>query len=232
MVVIDEFSMVDISLAASLMRALDRGTRLVIVGDHYQLPSVGPGSVLRDLLAAGVPSYELTEIKRNTGDIVQACHAIKDGRRVVPSPSLDPEKGLNLRHIEEDDPFRIQEIIRDLVVSRIPQRPEGYDQVWDIQVLSPMNVKTQLSCLHINEILQKALNPYGKEVKGTPFRIGDKVIQRKNEYNKLEEWGEDEEDVGKKESRKEPKSRPFLSMATWEKPISTMTKTPDKGKDY
>jgi exodeoxyribonuclease V alpha subunit len=99
----------------------------------------------------------------------------------MPSPSLDPEKGLNLRHIEEDDPFRIQEIIRDLVVSRIPQRPEGYDQVWDIQVLSPMNVKTQLSCLHINEILQKALNPYGKEVKGTPFRIGDKVIQRKNE---------------------------------------------------
>ena len=93
-VVIDEFSMVDISLAASLMRALDRGTRLVIVGDHYQLPSVGPGSVLRDLLAAGVPSYELTEIKRNTGDIVQACHAIKDGRRVVAFPLPGPGEGI------------------------------------------------------------------------------------------------------------------------------------------
>jgi exodeoxyribonuclease V alpha subunit len=180
-VVIDEFSMVDISLAASLMRALDKGTRLIIVGDHYQLPSVGPGSVLRDLLAASVPSFELTQIKRNTGDIVQACHAIKDGRRISPSPSLDPEKGLNLRHIEEDDPFRIQEIIRDLVVNRLPQRPEGYDPVWDVQVLSPMNEKTLLSCLHINELLQKALNPYGKEIKGTPFRIRDKVIQRKNE---------------------------------------------------
>ena len=88
---------------------------------------------------------------------------------------------MNLRHIEEDDPFRIQEIIRDLVVNRLPQRPEGYDPVWDIQVLSPMNEKTLLSCLHINEMLQKALNPYGKEIKGTPFRIRDKVIQRKNE---------------------------------------------------
>ena len=151
------------------MRALDKGTRLIIVGDHYQLPSVGPGSVLRDLLAAGVPSFELTQIKRNTGDIVQACHAIKDGRRILPSPTLDPEKGLNLRHIEEDDPFRIQEIIRDLVVTRLPQRPGGYDPVWDVQVLSPMNEKTLLSCLHINEMLQKALNPYGQGDQGNAF---------------------------------------------------------------
>ena len=178
-VVIDEFSMVDISLAASLMRALDKITRLIIVGDHYQLPSVGPGSVLRDLLAAGVPSFELTQIKRNTGDIVQACHAIKDGRRIWPSPSLDLEKGFNLRHIEEKNPLRIQEIIRDLVVNRLPAR--GYDPVWDVQVISPRNEHTPLSCLRLNELLQKALNPLGREVKGTPFRIGDKVIQRKND---------------------------------------------------
>jgi len=126
-----------------------------------------------------VPSYELTEIKRNTGDIVKACHAIKDGRPVSPSPHLDPEQGLNLRHIEESDPYRIQEIIRDLVVNRLPQR--GYNPVWDVQVLSPMNEKTLLSCLHLNDMLQKALNPMGREVKGTPLRIGDKVIQRKNE---------------------------------------------------
>jgi exodeoxyribonuclease V alpha subunit len=178
-VVVDEFSMVDVSLAASLLRALDAGTRLLIVGDHYQLPSVGPGSVLRDLLAAGVPSFELTRIKRNTGDIVQACHAIKDGRPISPSLTLEPENGLNLRHIEEQDPLLIQEIIRDLVVNRLPQR--GYDPVWDIQVLSPMNEKTLLSCLHLNEIMQEALNPMGREIKGTAFRIGDKVIQRKNE---------------------------------------------------
>ena len=90
----------DISLAASLFRAV-AGNESADRGDHYQLPSVGPGAVLRDLLAAGVPSYELTEIKRNTGNIVQACHAIKHGRPAVPSPRLDPEAGLDFRHVEE-----------------------------------------------------------------------------------------------------------------------------------
>jgi len=176
-VVIDEFSMVDISLAASLFRAINQGTRVLIVGDHYQLPSVGPGAVLRDLLTAGVPSYELTEIKRNTGDIVQACHAIKDGREVTPSLELRPEEGLNFRHIEESDPFRILEIIQDLTIKRLPAR--GYDPVWDVQVLSPMNERTALSCLDINTLLQNALNMH-PPVPGTPFRVGDKVLQRKN----------------------------------------------------
>jgi exodeoxyribonuclease V alpha subunit len=186
LLVVDEFSMVDISLAASLFRAVARGTRVLIVGDHYQLPSVGPGAVLRDLLAAGVPSYELTEIKRNTGDIVQACHAIKDGRPAIPSSHLDLESGLNFRHIEVSDPFRsndddppgVQEIIRDLVTKRLPMR--GYDPVWDVQVLSPTNEHTALSCLDINVLLQGALNIH-PPVPGIPFRIGDKVIQRKNE---------------------------------------------------
>ena len=178
LVVIDEFSMVDISLATSLFRDITPGTRVLIVGDHYQLPSVGPGDVLRDLLAAGMPSYELTQIKRNTGDIVKACHAIKDGQPAIPSPILDPDQGYNLRHIEESDPIRIQEIIRDLVANRLPKR--GYDPVWDVQVLSPMNERTQLSCLHLNGILQEALNIH-PPVKGTPFRVADKVLQRKNE---------------------------------------------------
>lgn len=180
LVVIDEFSMVDIPLAASLFRAIAPGTRVLIVGDHYQLPSVGPGAALRDLLAASVPSYELTEIKRNTGDIVKACHAIKDGRPAIPSPTLDPQEGFNLRHIEESDPIQIQQIIREIVCERMARRPEGYDPVWDVQVLSPMNERTLLSCLHLNEMLQSALNIH-PPVKGTPFRVGDKVLQRKNE---------------------------------------------------
>ena len=178
LVVIDEFSMVDIRLASSLLQAIPKGARLLIVGDHYQLPSVGPGAVLRDLLAAGVPSFELTEIKRNSGDIVKACHAIKDDRPFLPSVRLEPETGLNLRHIQESDPLRIQSIIRDLVAHRLPQR--GYDPVWDVQVLSPMNERTALSCLHLNELLQEALN-INPPIKGTPYRLGDKVIQRKNE---------------------------------------------------
>ena len=176
--VVDEFSMVDISLAASLFRAVAAGTRVLIVGDHYQLPSVGPGAVLRDLLAAGVPSYELTEIKRNTGDIVKACHAIKDGRPAVPSPHLDEKAGLNFRHIEESDPFEIQEIIRNLVTKRLPMR--GHDPVWDIQVLSPMNERTALSCLDLNTLLQGALNIH-PPIPGIPFRVGDKCVQLKNE---------------------------------------------------
>jgi exodeoxyribonuclease V alpha subunit len=125
-----------------------------------------------------MPSYELTEIKRNTGDIVQACHAIKDGRPAIPSPRLEPESGLNFRHIEESDPFEIQEIIRDLVTKRLPMR--GYDPVWDVQVLSPMNERTALSCLDLNVMLQGALNIH-PPVPGVPFRISDKVIQLKNE---------------------------------------------------
>jgi exodeoxyribonuclease V alpha subunit len=178
LVIVDEFSMVDVPLAASLFRAIAPGTRVLIVGDHYQLPSVGPGAVLRDLLAALVPSYELTEIKRNTGDIVKACHAIKDGWSPTPSPTLNPEAGHNLRHIEESDPVRIQEIIREIVAQRMSQR--DYDPVWDVQVLSPMNERTLLSCLHLNELLQGALN-INPPVKGTPFRRADKVLQRKNE---------------------------------------------------
>jgi exodeoxyribonuclease V alpha subunit len=178
LLVVDEFSMVDISLAASLFRAVARGARVLIVGDHYQLPSVGPGAVLRDLLAAGVPSYELTEIKRNTGDIVKACHAIKDGKSAEPSPHLDPDAGLNFRHIEESDPFEIQDIIRDLVTKRLPMR--GYDPVWDVQVLSPMNERTALSCLDLNVLLQGTLNIH-PPVPGTPFRVGDKIIQLKNQ---------------------------------------------------
>lgn len=184
-VVIDEFSMVDISLAASLFRAIVPSTRLLIVGDHYQLPSVGPGAVLRDLLAAGIPSYELTEIKRNTGDIVKACHAIKDGRPAVPSPTLNLDNGFNFRHIQESDPAKIQEIIKDIVTHRLPQR--GYDPMWDVQCLSPVNDRGELSCKALNELLQNALNPYFP-IKGeanyaskSPFRPRDKVIQRKNQ---------------------------------------------------
>jgi exodeoxyribonuclease V alpha subunit len=180
-VVIDEFSMVDISLAASLLNALGSGTTLLIVGDHYQLPSVGPGSVLRDLLAAEIPSHELNEIKRNTGEIVKTCHAIKDGRPIFPSDTLKLSEGRNMRHIECSDPEIIQGVIRDLVINRLPSREEKYDPVWDIQVLSPRNEDNPLSCKTLNEILQAALNPRGASVGNTQFRIGDKVIQRKNE---------------------------------------------------
>ena len=177
LIVVDEFSMVDTWLCSCLLRAIVPSTRLLIVGDSYQLPSVGPGSVLRDFIKAGIPTVELTEIKRNTGDIVLSCHKIKDGKGYVPSPRLNLTEGLNLRHVEVDTAADILTVIREIVVKRMPQR--GYNPIWDVQVISPLNEKTVISCKGINEVLQEELNK-NPSIEKTPFRIGDKVVRTKN----------------------------------------------------
>jgi exodeoxyribonuclease V alpha subunit len=177
-IIADETSMISNDLMADLLRAVKTGTKMLFVGDQDQLPSVGPGSVLRDLLASQViPHVELTKIHRNAGDIVKACHEIKHGRSYKPSPELDLEAGHNLRHIEAPTEAFIQTIIKDLVVNKLPLR--GYDPVWDIQVISPVNERTSISCKALNEELQKALNP-NPPVEETEFRVGDKAIQIKN----------------------------------------------------
>ncbi|HSW44085.1 MAG TPA: AAA family ATPase, partial [Phycisphaerae bacterium] len=119
-VVIDEASMIDVRLFRSLLKALPARCRLLIVGDHYQLPSVGPGAVLRDLLRASLPHVELKEIKRNAGLIVRACHAIKDGRIPRPAERLNLETGDNWRHIEVGDPESIKLVIHTLIGKAIP----------------------------------------------------------------------------------------------------------------
>jgi len=179
-VVCDETSMVGCDLMADLLRAVDVSkTKILFIGDQDQLPSISPGSVLRDFLNSGaIPTIELDQVFRNSGDIVKSCHQIKSGKRYAPSPSLDPESGLNIRHIEQPNPIKIVEIIRELVSTRLPAR--GYDPIWDIQVLSPTNTRTAMSCNGINESLQKALNPE-KPVKGCKFKPGDKAIQTKNQ---------------------------------------------------
>ena len=187
--IVDELSMVTNDLMADLLRAVDeRRTKVLLVGDAGQLPSVGPGAVLRDMLDSGcVPHTRLTEVMRNTGDVVAACHKIANGEIYKPSDTLDPGNGLNLRHIEAANSLKIQEIIRSLVVERMPQR--GYNPMWDVQVISPTNAKGQLSCAAINKILQGALNPApgqdaAAEDNEAPekavIRKGDKVINTKN----------------------------------------------------
>jgi len=180
LIILDECSMITNDLMASVMRAIDTSkTRLLLVGDHYQLPSVGAGAILRDLIASGrIPCTELTEIQRNSGDIVKACHKIKDGNYYQPSKKLGPESGLNLRHIECRSIERIQEIIRQLVCGRMVER--GFNPIWEVQVLSPTNTRTGLSCEALNSILQAELNSNPKLEK-TIFRVDDKVIQTKNE---------------------------------------------------
>ena len=180
LLICDETSMISNDLMADLLRAVDvKKTRVLFVGDHDQLPSIGPGSVLRDLLLCGkVPHTELTVIHRFSGDIVKSCHLIKTGEPYTPSPSLDPKNGLNIRHIEQSNPVKIVSIIRDLVTTRMSAR--GYDPIRDVQVLSPTNTRTAMSCDGINQALQNALNP-SKPIEGTKFRPGDKAIQTKNE---------------------------------------------------
>lgn len=181
LIVLDECSMITNSLMASVMKAIDTSkTRLLLVGDHYQLPSVGAGAILRDLIASGrIPCTELTEIQRNSGDIVKACHRIKNGKYYKPSAKLNPDAGLNLRHIEIRSFERIQDTIRQIVCGRMVER--GYDPVWDVQVLSPTNTRTELSCQALNKILQGELNSSNPAIEGTIFRVNDKVIQTKNE---------------------------------------------------
>ena len=177
--ILDEVSMVSNGLMCDFLKAVTKGTKILFVGDQYQLPSVGPGAVLRDFLASGkIPHVELTEIHRNAGDIVYACHKIKDGKFYEPSPKLDLERGMNLRHVEAKNPVQIKNIIQELVIKRLPAR--GYNPVWDVQVLSPTNKMSDISCKSLNTMLQQQLNPK-PPVNGTIFRIGDKVIQTKNE---------------------------------------------------
>jgi exodeoxyribonuclease V alpha subunit len=157
-----------------------------MVGDVDQLPSVGPGSVLADLIASGVvPVVRLTEIFRQAAEsrIVTTAYAINQGRM----PNLKTPDGLgDFYFIEANEPEAIQDLIVKLVKERIPAR-FGFDPKIDIQVLSPMN-RSLLGARNLNQILQQALNPGdgGPELQrfGWTYRIGDRVIQTENDYNR------------------------------------------------
>jgi len=177
--VIDETSMVDVRLMRSLLAAVPDGCRLLLVGDHYQLPSVGPGAVLRDLLTAGVPSVELRTIKRNAGLIVRACHAIKDGRRPTPADKLDLVTGANWRHVESPSAEHTKAIITALLETKLRALEPDLDLTWDVQTISPTNEAGPLSCKALNRVAKQVLNPLAHEAK-LPFAAGDKVVRLKN----------------------------------------------------
>jgi len=174
--VLDEASMVDTDLAASFFRALPPGAHLLCVGDVFQLPPVGHGAPLRDLLNAGVPSGSLAEIRRNAGTIVAACKAIREGRPWRYDSELDPDAGQNLvLESTRDNAASLEAIVRTL--HRL--RGVGIDPVWDTQVLVSVNRKSELSRVEVNKRLQNELNPDGQRVAGCPFRVGDKIIRIK-----------------------------------------------------
>jgi exodeoxyribonuclease V alpha subunit len=186
LLVVDEFSMVDVPLMASLCRALPPRGSLVLVGDPDQLPSVGPGSVLSDLLATGaVPSVRLTEIFRQAeaSHIVRAAHDIRHGR----IPADEGKKGADFAFIHREEPEEIARLVLRLVREEIPKRLR-LDPVRDVQVLAPMH-RGSLGIRQLNADLQAALNPPRPdraEVErfGVKFRVGDKILQTRNNYDK------------------------------------------------
>jgi exodeoxyribonuclease V alpha subunit len=189
LLVVDEASMLDVRLAADLVSALSDGTRLVLVGDVDQLPSVGPGTVLRDVIASErVPTVRLTEIFRQAARslIVTNAHRIHDG--VLPELGTPPPEGpaadtRDFFFLEEDDPARAATLVRDLVAVRLPRRYELRPQ--DIQVLAPMH-RGELGAGNLNQLLQEALTPGAEEVRSgnRGFRTGDRVMQLRNDYDK------------------------------------------------
>ncbi|MBT7371189.1 MAG: ATP-dependent RecD-like DNA helicase [Gammaproteobacteria bacterium] len=187
LLVIDETSMVDVSLMASLVKALPDAAGLMLVGDVDQLPSVGPGRVLADFIESGaVPVARLTEIFRQAAQsqIVTNAHKVNSGR----IPNLDVAKGsdTDFYFVEAHDPEDGVAKIIEIVKNRLPKR-FGFDPIQDIQVLCPMN-RGGLGARSLNVDLQTALNPGtdGASIErfGYTYRVGDKVMQTENDYDK------------------------------------------------
>ena len=179
----DETSMVDTGLMAGILRARPRGAMTLLVGDVNQLPPVGHGAPLRDLIAAGLPYGELTEIKRNSGGIVEACHAIR-----LSEPWTC---GDNLQLVDAGTPE--QQI--DWMLRTISGLPSGVDRIIDCQVLAAVNERSPLARRALNVILQAELNGSGASAGGNPFRVDDKIVNTKNGRFPVVEFDEHDTDA-------------------------------------
>lgn len=179
----DEVSMIDVPLMHSLLRALPAAARLVLVGDVDQLPSVGPGKVLRELIASGaLPVVRLTHIFRQAqqSQIVTNAHLINHGE----FPQLNNREARDFFFVEEEEPERVAALIQELCAERLPRR-YNLDPIEDIQVLAPM-YRGETGASNLNQVLQQRLNAKGQGWKrgGTEYRVGDKVMQVRNNYDK------------------------------------------------
>jgi exodeoxyribonuclease V alpha subunit len=185
LLVVDESSMVDTLLMNHLLRALPDHAAVVFVGDVNQLPSVGPGKVLSDLIESGtLPVARLTEVFRQARRslIVRNAHRINEGLYPI-APSPEQERLSDFYLIKQDDPEKVREQILEMVENRIPQRFGIPSE--QVQVLTPMN-RGPLGTQALNLLLQGRLNPHGQEIpRGhIQFRLGDRVMQLRNNYDK------------------------------------------------
>lgn len=185
--IIDECSMCDVSLMAATLEATPNGARVLFVGDPNQLPSVGPGSVLRDMMEV-IPTVFLTEIRRSQpGRIIQACHSIIKGKAPESAVRVDIENGENWVHVEIDD---AHEIAAQIVEMHAPSK-RFPDPIWDMQVVTPQKTRLPIACDNLNKLLSAKLNlattngafgeiPSEDAERTPPFRVGDKVVRTKN----------------------------------------------------
>ena len=184
-IILDEVSMMDIVLMKHFLEAVPDGAHLILVGDVDQLPAVGPGSVLQDIIRSGVvPKICLTEVFRQSDDstIVLNAHAINAGRL----PQCSREKGSDFIFIEQNNADWAEQQIVALCKTYLPKM--GYEPMYDVQVLSPMH-RNACGVERLNQLLQNAMNPLQEDmpevVNGSrSFRLGDKVMQNKNNYDK------------------------------------------------
>ena len=189
--IVDEASMIDIQLMSSFLRALPKNAHLILVGDVDQLPSVGPGSVLSDMIQSNeLPVARLNEIFRQSSEsrIITAAHEINEG--ILPielSKSARNNPNSDFFFISSDEPDKTAETIANIVSLRVPEKL-GLDPVNDIQVITPMH-RGSLGTQALNRKLQDSLNPASEstfeiERFGARYRVGDKVIQTRNNYEK------------------------------------------------
>ncbi len=183
--IVDEASMIDGPLMYHLLKAVPEGAALILVGDVNQLPSVGPGSVLQEIIGSGaVRVVELTDIFRQAREshIILGAHAVNSG--LVPDFTAGPDRLEDFYFIEKEAPEELLQIVLDLAAKRIPAR-FGLDAIRDIQVLCPM-YRGAIGVERLNSELQNALNPGEALItrRGFGFRQGDKVMQVKNNYDK------------------------------------------------
>lgn len=183
LIVIDEVSMVDMSLMYSLLRAIPDNSKLLLIGDVDQLPSVGPGSVLQHLIESErIPVVELTEIFRQAAEskIIVNAHKINKGL------NLDIDNNSDFIFLNRESPEEIRETLLDLVGNELPSNYRKLDLLRDLQILTPMH-KGLIGVTELNKDLQQLMNPNGNslDIFDTLYRPNDKIMQLKNNYTKM-----------------------------------------------
>ncbi|MFP4169276.1 MAG: ATP-dependent RecD-like DNA helicase [Desulfonatronovibrionaceae bacterium] len=183
--IVDEVSMLDCPLCLSLLQALPVTSRIVFIGDVNQLPSVGPGNVLQDILQSEtIPARRLTEIFRQAREsmIVVNAHRINEGKFPVGSDKKPPKA--DFFWVVREDLDKTRDLILKMVCERIPEA-FGLDPLRDVQILTPMH-KGEVGTARLNTLLQESLNPKGREMRRGErvFRVGDRILQTRNNYDK------------------------------------------------